>query len=239
MGILAPHPGQADPSLVRTVEKIKRGIGVRTCKHWAVMLNAQKLVNERRTDRSLSYDQIVLNAMASSVLVIDGEVRIRFVNSAAEQLLEEPQRARAPPAGRPAAVRQPAVRSGPARAGGGAQRIRLRRRSAVQPGCSALGRPARLAPARDAQRHPRGPASVLGRAPAQSPAGLPGRRARWRAGGNAGARGQEPLVRDPGRGAAARGERRRGRAPADPADLRGDRPHLRSGRPHGAVRRRR
>src|SRR3712207_510313 len=35
----------------------------------------------------LSYDQIVLNAMASSVLVVDGELRIRFVNAAAEQLL--------------------------------------------------------------------------------------------------------------------------------------------------------
>ena len=35
----------------------------------------------------MSYDQIVLNAMASSVLVVDGELRLRFVNSAAEQLL--------------------------------------------------------------------------------------------------------------------------------------------------------
>jgi two-component system nitrogen regulation sensor histidine kinase GlnL len=35
----------------------------------------------------LGYDQIVLNAMASSVLVVDGELRIRFVNAAAEQLL--------------------------------------------------------------------------------------------------------------------------------------------------------
>ena len=35
----------------------------------------------------MSYDQIVLNAMASSVLVIDGALRIRFVNAAAEQLL--------------------------------------------------------------------------------------------------------------------------------------------------------
>ena len=33
------------------------------------------------------YDQIVLNAMASSVLVVDGEMRIKFVNAAAEQML--------------------------------------------------------------------------------------------------------------------------------------------------------
>ena len=35
----------------------------------------------------MAYDQIILNAMASSVLVVDGALRIRFVNSAAEQLL--------------------------------------------------------------------------------------------------------------------------------------------------------
>jgi two-component system nitrogen regulation sensor histidine kinase GlnL len=33
------------------------------------------------------YDQIVLNAMASSVLVTDGTLRVRFANAAAEQLL--------------------------------------------------------------------------------------------------------------------------------------------------------
>jgi two-component system, NtrC family, nitrogen regulation sensor histidine kinase GlnL len=35
----------------------------------------------------VTYDQIVLNAMASSVLVVDGALRIKFVNAAAEQLL--------------------------------------------------------------------------------------------------------------------------------------------------------
>jgi two-component system, NtrC family, nitrogen regulation sensor histidine kinase GlnL len=35
----------------------------------------------------VGYDQVVLNAMASSVLVVDGEMRIRFVNAAAEQML--------------------------------------------------------------------------------------------------------------------------------------------------------
>jgi two-component system, NtrC family, nitrogen regulation sensor histidine kinase GlnL len=35
----------------------------------------------------VAYDQIILNAMASSVLVVDAALRIKFVNSAAEQLL--------------------------------------------------------------------------------------------------------------------------------------------------------
>ena len=35
----------------------------------------------------MTYDQIVLNAMASSVLVLDDALRIKFANSAAEQLL--------------------------------------------------------------------------------------------------------------------------------------------------------
>jgi two-component system nitrogen regulation sensor histidine kinase GlnL len=35
----------------------------------------------------VTYDQIVLNAMASSVLVVNGALRIRFVNASAEQLL--------------------------------------------------------------------------------------------------------------------------------------------------------
>jgi two-component system, NtrC family, nitrogen regulation sensor histidine kinase GlnL len=36
---------------------------------------------------AVGYDQIVLNAMASSVLVVDGDLQITFVNSAAEQML--------------------------------------------------------------------------------------------------------------------------------------------------------
>jgi PAS domain-containing protein len=56
---------------------------------------AQAMSNRARCAKSshdlsadcVAYDQIVLNAMASSVLVVDGALRIRFANAAAEQLL--------------------------------------------------------------------------------------------------------------------------------------------------------
>ena len=47
----------------------------------------RKIWSDSHERTAVSYDQIVLNAMASSVLVVDGELRIRFVNSAAEQML--------------------------------------------------------------------------------------------------------------------------------------------------------
>ena len=103
----------------------------------------------------------------------------------------------------------------------------------------ASGRRARVAARRAARRSPGRAAPLLGGAAAEPAAVAPRRRARGRrAGRDPGARGQEPALGDPRRGAAPGGQRRRGRAAADPADLRRDRPDLRPGRPHGGVCRR-
>ena len=102
--------------------------------------------------------------------------------------------------------------------------IALRRRSRPRPLAEAHGRVVVTLQERCDRRQDRPPADP------------PQRRAVGHGhGGDAGARGEEPALRHPRRGAASGAECRPRRPRTDPADLRRGRPHLRAGRPHGCV----